>query len=106
MKHNHSPLYDNLNRLISTPAGDITYDGKGNITEHDAAGIFGYASSLPYALDQITLSVSDFPTANQAISFNSMNRPDTISEGHVTALVQYFDDFEHVLLQHRKYRVC
>ena len=25
--------YDNLNRLVSTPAVDISYDGKGNITE-------------------------------------------------------------------------
>ena len=86
--------YDNLNRLVSTPAGDITYDGKGNITEHDAAGVFGYASSRPYAVDQIALSVSDFPTANQTISFNSMNRPDTIGEGSTTAVLKYFEDGE------------
>ena len=86
--------YDNLHRLVSTPAGDITYDGKGNITEHDAAGVFGYASSRPYVLEQIALSVSDFPTANQTISFNSMNRPDTISEGSTTALLKYFEDGE------------
>ena len=86
--------YDNLNRLVSTPAGDISYDGKGNITEHDAAGVFGYASSRPYALSQITLSASDFPTANQTVTFNSMNRPDTISEGNTTALIRYFEDGE------------
>lgn len=86
--------YDNLNRLVSTPTGDITYDGKGNITELDAAGVFGYASSRPYALDQITLSVSDFPTASQTISFNSINRPDTIIEGNSTAFIKYFEDGE------------
>ena len=86
--------YDNLNRLVSTPAGDITYDGKGNITEHDAGGVYGYASSRPYALDQIALSVNDFPTASQTITFNSMNRPDTISEGSTTALLKYFEDGE------------
>ena len=86
--------YDNLNRLVSTPAGDISYDGKGNITEHDAAGVFGYASSRPYALSQITLSASDFPTSAQTITYNSMNRPDTISERGTVACLKYFEDGE------------
>ena len=37
--------YDGLNRLVSTPAGSVTSDGKGNITALDGAGGFGYASS-------------------------------------------------------------
>lgn len=86
--------YDNLGRLVTTPAGDITYDGKGNITEHDAAGVFGYASSRPYALSQIALSASDLPTATQAITFNAMNRPDSISEGAASARLKYFEDGE------------
>ena len=84
--------YDDLNRLVSTPAGDVTYDGKGNITALDGAGGFGYASSHPYALNQISLSGSAFPTAEQHITFNAMNRPDTITEGGITARLKYFED--------------
>ena len=86
--------YDNLNRPQVLRRGDITYDGKGNITAHDAAGAFSYASSKPYALSQIALAVTDFPTATQTITYNSMNRPDTISEGSVTARFKYFEDGE------------
>ena len=80
--------------FVLTPEGDMTYDGKGNITAHDAAGAFSYASSKPYALSQIALAVTDFPTATQTITYNSMNRPDTISEGSVTARFKYFEDGE------------
>ena len=31
--------YDNLNRLVSTPAGDITYDGKGKFPGRFRKGI-------------------------------------------------------------------
>ena len=86
--------YDDLNRLVSTPAGSVTYDGKGNITALDGAGGFGYASSRPYALSQISLSVSAFPTAEQHITFNAMNRPDTISERGTVACLKYFEDGE------------
>ncbi len=79
--------YDNLNRPQVLRRGDITYDGKGNITAHDAAGAFSYASSKPYALSQIALAVTDFPTATQTITYNSMNRPDTISEGSLYTLL-------------------
>ena len=58
------------NTFVSISSCDITYYGKGNITEHNGDGIFGYASSRPCALDQITLSVSDISNASQTISFN------------------------------------
>ena len=84
--------YDDLNRLISTPAGEISYDGKGNIIGNDAAGVFSYASSRPYALSQISLGTATFPTATQHVSFNAMNRPDTIGEGSNKATFTYFED--------------
>ena len=61
--------------LVSAPDGDITYDSKGNITVHDAAGVYGYDPARPYALSQITLTASGFPSSEQAVSYNSMNRP-------------------------------
>ena len=67
--------YDNLGCLVSAPDGDITYDSKGNITVHDAAGVYGYDPARPYALSQITLTASGFPSSEQAVSYNSMNRP-------------------------------
>lgn len=86
--------YDNLGRLVSAPDGDITYDSKGNITVHDAAGVYGYDPARPYALSQITLTASGFPSSEQAVSYNSMNRPDTISERGTVACLKYFEDGE------------
>lgn len=73
--------YDNLNRLTSFGGKTITYDIKGNITDHSGVGKFEYKhSTKPYAITDVTFYGTDVPRRNQTIVYNGMMRPTSIIE--------------------------
>lgn len=84
--------YDSMNRLegeaVYGQGGntllsdwETLYDGKGNILSRTDAGDYGYGVSRPYAVSELTPSVSSsVPMRDQHLHFNAMQLPDTISE--------------------------
>ena len=84
--------YDNLNRLTGFGGDTITYDVTGNITNHTAVGSFAYENTdKPYAVTAVTPYGTSIPLRDQDISYNGMQRPDTISENGYRATLTYND---------------
>jgi RHS repeat-associated protein len=82
--------YDNLNRLTGFGGITMTYDTKGNITDHSAVGQFVYHNTAkPYALTGVTPYGSAIPLRNQDITYNAMQRPATIAENGYQATLTY-----------------
>jgi len=91
--------YDGLNRLTSVPGKTISYDIKGNITNYQGVASYTYNSSRPYAIQNVTLADNSIPVRNQSISYNWMNRPETISENGYQAAFVYNSDKNRVRMQ-------
>jgi RHS repeat-associated protein len=84
--------YDNLNRLTGFGGNTISYDVTGNITNHTAIGSFAYENTdKPYAVTTVTPYGTAIPLRDQDISYNGMQRPDTISENGFRAILTYND---------------
>ncbi|WP_302276517.1 RHS repeat domain-containing protein [Coprobacter fastidiosus] len=81
--------YDALNRLTGFNGKTITYDGKGNITDHSGVGSFEYAEDRPYAIEYITPYGDYVPEAAQEITYNELLRPQKILEGDIETSFQY-----------------
>lgn len=81
--------YDALNRLTGFNGKTITYDGKGNITDHSGVGSFEYAEDRPYAIEYITPYGDYVPEAAQEITYNELLRPQKIVEGDIETSFQY-----------------
>ena len=84
--------YDNLNRLTGFGSNTITYDIKGNITNHTAVGSFAYENTDKlYAVTAVTPYGTAIPLREQNITYNGMQRPATIGENGYTATFTYND---------------
>lgn len=82
--------YDGLNRLTSTPAGDIEFDSKGNILSNEAVGTFSYSSSSkPYALTGASFVPAVGTPSAQTVSYTAFHRPKSISESGTTVSFIY-----------------
>ncbi len=82
--------YDGLNRLTSYGSYIAGYDGKGNLTQKNDVGTFGYNNTAkPYAISDATLTSSAVPQRAQTISYNSFQQPQTISENSYVANFTY-----------------
>lgn len=83
--------YDNMNRLITYGSDTVSYDAKGNILRKSDVGMtFGYTiPNKPYAVSLILPDDSAAAIPNQYISYNSFERPDTITQNGKTATFIY-----------------
>lgn len=97
--------YDNLNRLVSFGGNTITYDNKGNITDHTGVGSFQYSASKPYAIENVTHYGNAVPMRNQQITYNGLMRPETISENGYLATLTYNGDGERVKMHIKRNNV-
>lgn len=89
--------YDNLNRLTTFNGKTITYDIKGNITNHTTVGLFEYnQAGKPYAVSDITPYGKEIAQRLQTITYNGLMRPVTIAENNYTASFIYNADGDRV----------
>lgn len=84
--------YDNLDRLVSYSVGTTgssnpstvthTYEANGNITYKSTVGNYLYENTQPHAVKQIN-GIANCPVSSTQcnVTYNSMNRPATVSEG-------------------------
>lgn len=92
--------YDNLNRLTTFGGNTITYDIKGNITNHSAVGNFVYGNDTkPYMVTAVTPYGSAIPMRNQDVTYNGMQRPITIAENGYMATFTYDENGQRVKMQ-------
>lgn len=69
----------------------------GNITNHTAVGSFAYENTeKPYAVTAVTPYGTAIPLRDQDISYNGMQRPDTIIENGYRSTFTYNDDGNRV----------
>jgi len=93
-------VYDNLNRLIGFGGNTITYDIKGNITDHSAVGSFAYKrADKPYAVTSVTPYGMAIPLREQTVNYNGMQRPTLIAENGYVATLVYNPDGDRVKMQ-------
>lgn len=89
--------YDGLNRLTSYGGKTAAYDVKGNLTQKSDVGSFEYTNAQkPYAVSGATLSGNAIPERQQDITYDSFQRPSTISENGVVATFTYNGDYDRV----------
>ncbi|MDR0894569.1 MAG: RHS repeat-associated core domain-containing protein [Prevotellaceae bacterium] len=89
--------YDNLNRLTGYGGKTVSYDSKGNITAMSGVGSFTYGEEAgAYALTGATPTGTLIPERDQAITYNSQQRPLTIAEDGYTATFTYNADGDRV----------
>ncbi len=68
----------------------VSYDVKGNITNHSQVGAFGYNyPGKPYAVTDVDLYGNDIPQCDQTVTYTSFMRPATISENGYAAQFTY-----------------
>lgn len=92
--------YDGLNRLTTFGGNTITYDTKGNITDHTAVGSFAYENpAKPYMVTAVTPYGTAIPLRDQNITYNGMQRPATISENGYVAAFAYDQIGQRVKMQ-------
>ena len=92
--------YDNLNRLTGFGNNTTAYDAKGNITGHSGVGSFAYNNpAKPYAITDVSQYGTAIPQHNQDITYNGMQRPNTICENSYEASFTYNDDADRVKMQ-------
>ena len=90
--------YDNLNRLKTINARQITYDAKGNILRIGGVGTMTYGSSArPYQITGLT-TTSNNVVANraQSVSYTCYSRPSVLTEGSRSAAFTYNGDGDRV----------
>ena len=82
--------YDNLNRLSSIGQQQITYAPNGNITQMPGMGSMQYNhADRPYQVTMLTPDGNTMPLRSQTIAYNSIQRPDEISENGIKASLTY-----------------
>lgn len=86
--------YDQMDRLVKANNNTIDYDDLGNIIEDSQIGKYTYSEDKPYTVTSITTNSSFFPTSEQNITYNGLNRPLTIEEGSYKAELNYGTDDE------------
>lgn len=92
--------YDGLNRLTTFGGNTITYDTKGNITDHTAVGSFAYENTAkPYMVTAVTPYGEAIPLRDQDITYNGMQRPTTISENGYVGTFAYDQSGQRVKMQ-------
>lgn len=95
--------YDNLNRLVSFGGNTITYDVKGNITNHTGVGKFEYLrTDKPYAITDVTPYGNVIPLRNQKITYNAQMRPLSITENNYVATFAYNSGGDRVKMHIKK----
>ena len=88
--------YDNLNRLTNFGGTGVTYDDNGNILSKGDVGSFAYTvSGKPFAVSEVTLSNS-ISAGAQSVSYNSFERPATITDNGYTVSFTYNSDYDRV----------
>ncbi|MBV5343882.1 hypothetical protein JZU68_09900, partial [bacterium] len=91
---------DNLNRLTNYGGNIVSYNMKGNITNHTAVGSYDYGiTAKPYMLTSVTPCGTAIPLRSQDISYNGMLRPSSISENGYTATFAYDESGQRVKMQ-------
>ena len=95
--------YDNLNRLVGITKGNTTrqivYQDNGNITSIDGVGtlIYGGGTGVsPYEVTGLTPESSQPPYRQRAVTYNTFDRPSTITEGAYSAGMVYNADGDRV----------
>ena len=82
--------YDNLNRLSSIGTQTITYADNGNITQMPGVGTMTYENAAkPYQVTLLTPTGSAVPMREQAVTYTSYQRPNTLTENGITATFTY-----------------
>ncbi|WP_163273817.1 RHS repeat-associated core domain-containing protein [Dysgonomonas sp. 511] len=96
--------YDNLNRLVSFDDTRLSYDdeGKGNIVENSAIGQFTYGINRPYQIVGVQNYGSDIPMRRQDISYNTHQRPVSITENGYNAFFAYNSEGDRLKMQVKK----
>lgn len=88
--------YDNLYRLTNYDGTAVTYDDNGNILSKGDIGSFAYnISCKPFAVSEVTLSNS-ISAGAQSVSYNSFERPATITDNGYTVSFTYNSEFDRV----------
>ncbi len=94
-------IYDNQNRLSSFAGKTVTYDNKGNITYMDGVGSMEYDG---YAVTKLIPDAgTSQPSHTQSVTYNAMNRPETISEGIYRAAFTYGGNAERLKMTLSQY---
>ena len=82
--------YDNLNRLSSIGAQQISYAANGNITQMPGVGTMEYENSAkPYQVTMLTPTGTAVPVREQSVTYTSYQRPNSITENGITATFAY-----------------
>lgn len=100
--------YDGLNRLTditlvdnnhwTSSSQEISYDGKGNTLSRTDVGQYGYSTSLPYAMSELSPPAASVPLRDQYLHYNAMQLPDTIIENCDTATISYYGDMSRAAM--------
>ncbi|MGF0099281.1 RHS repeat domain-containing protein, partial [Prevotella sp. SGI.027] len=89
--------YDNLNRLSSIGQQQITYAPNGNITQMPGMGSMQYNhADRPYQVTMLTPDGNTVPLRSQTVAYNSIQRPDEISENGIKASLTYNADGDRI----------
>ena len=89
--------YDNLNRLSSIGQQQITYASNGNITQMPGMGSMQYNhADRPYQVTMLTPDGNTVPLRSQTVAYNSIQRPDEISENGIKASLTYNADGDRI----------
>ena len=89
--------YDNLNRLSSIGQQQITYASNGNITQMPGMGSMQYNhADRPYQVTMLTPDGNTVPLRSQTVTYNSIQRPDEISENGIKASLTYNADGDRI----------
>ncbi|MCM1490670.1 MAG: RHS repeat-associated core domain-containing protein [Muribaculum sp.] len=90
--------YDIQDRLTGYGGTTVSYDNNGNILNKGDAGRFSYGiSGKPYAVSGLTPATGvSVPSDTQEVSYTSLSRPSSITEGDVTAEFDYNADGDRV----------
>ncbi len=93
--------YDLLGRLTSyTVNGTLTYtfsyEGNGNISTNSKLGIYNYVydSDKPHAITEVIDGAGVLPSSQCDVTYNSRNRPATISENGWSLELSYDDGLQ------------
>ncbi|MDL2215235.1 hypothetical protein LJC00_03510, partial [Dysgonomonas sp. OttesenSCG-928-M03] len=81
--------YDLLNRLTNFNNKAMAYNNKGNVTSHSEIGSFAYNKDKPYAIEKVAPYGEHIPMRTQNITYNTLMRPETISENGYQASLSY-----------------
>ncbi|MBP1617676.1 MAG: putative RhaS protein [Bacteroidetes bacterium] len=75
---------------------ELTYDARGNITDHPGIGEQLYSK---YQLALVRPTADVIPETTQEITYNALQRPESISEGSYQASFTYNADGDRVLMK-------